>query len=372
MSSIRLSSLKKSFGPLVAVNNLDLELQQGELVAFLGPSGCGKTTTLRMIAGFEKADSGEIYLGGREVTALPPERRDAGMVFQNYALFPHLTVFENVAFGLQMRKTSKAEVRTRVADILAKVQLTGMEERYPRQLSGGQQQRTALARALVFNPTVLLLDEPLANLDAKLREEMRFYIRALQQEFGITTVYVTHDQAEALVLADRVAVMRGGILQQIDVPEKIYRMPTNAWVADFVGIANLIPGKVADRSEDVYTLDTEVGKLCGISGEPKMPGAQIVVNVRPESLRLQRHDESDLDGDRTETQGVNRLTGVVVDRAYLGNLADYRVAVGPDLTLRVQAEPFPIYSVDDRVALSFTPDQAWIIEADGTDGRNEK
>jgi putative spermidine/putrescine transport system ATP-binding protein len=363
MASIRLSSLTKSFGPLVAVDRLNLELQDGELVAFLGPSGCGKTTTLRMIAGFERADFGQIYLGGREVTDLPPERRDAGMVFQNYALFPHLTVFENVAFGLQMRKVPKTDIAKRVADILAKVQLTGMEQRYPRQLSGGQQQRTALARALVFNPTVLLLDEPLANLDAKLREEMRFYIRDLQQEFGITTVYVTHDQSEALVLADRVAVMRGGILQQIDIPEKIYRRPRNAWVADFVGIANLIEGKVVDHSNGAYAVETSIGTLRGIAGEPPAPGTDVVVNVRPESLRLQsvqNRDEPHAKG------GDNHLHGVVADRAYLGNLADYRVRVGSGITLRVQAEPFPVFDVGDEVALSFMSDQAWIIQAEGS------
>lgn len=369
MSSIRLSSLTKSFGPLVAVNNLDLELQQGELVAFLGPSGCGKTTTLRMIAGFERADSGAIYLGGSEVTNLPPERRNAGMVFQNYALFPHLTVFENVAFGLQMRKISKADIRKRVADILAKVQLTGLEHRYARQLSGGQQQRTALARALVFNPTVLLLDEPLANLDAKLREEMRFYIRNLQQEFGITTIYVTHDQAEALVLADRVAVMRSGVLQQIDVPEEIYRRPRNSWVADFVGIANLIRGKVAEHLDGVHVVDTSVGLLRGVGNEPRVPGTDVVVNVRPESLRLARSGMSAPDGSADATRAQNRLVGVVIDRAYLGNLADYRVRVEPDVTFRVQAEPFPVFNVDDEVELSFTSDQAWIIAGD--DGSDE-
>ncbi len=364
MSSIRLRSLTKRFGSLLAVNNLDLELQQGELVAFLGPSGCGKTTTLRMIAGFERADSGEIYLGGREVTNLPPERRDAGMVFQNYALFPHLTVFENVAFGLQMRKVSKSDTRRRVADILAKVQLSGLEDRYPRQLSGGQQQRTALARALVFNPTVLLLDEPLANLDAKLREEMRFYIRHLQQEFGITTVYVTHDQAEALVLADRVAVMRSGILQQIDVPEEIYRRPRNPWVAGFVGIANLIPGRVVERCNGDYIVETGVGTLRGLAGEPKVPGTDVVVNVRPESLRLRMESGATVPDNEDASRAVNRVPGVVAERAYLGNLADYRVQVGPDITLRVQAEPFPVFDVGHEVGLSFTPDQAWIITAD--------
>ncbi len=365
MSSIRLSSLTKSFGPLVAVNNLNLELRQGELVAFLGPSGCGKTTTLRMIAGFERADRGAIYLGGREVTGLPPERRDAGMVFQNYALFPHLTVFENVAFGLQMRKVPKSDIRQRVADILAKVQLTGLGDRYPPQLSGGQQQRTALARALVYNPTVLLLDEPLANLDAKLREEMRFYIRSLQQEFGITTVYVTHDQAEALVLADRVAVMRGGVLQQIDAPEEIYRRPRNAWVADFVGIANLIPGRVVDDSDGVHVVETSVGRLRGVAGEITAADSDVVVNVRPESLRL--HVQLETGGlDRSGAiPAENQLSGVVEDRAYLGNLADYRVRIGPDVVVRVQAEPFPVFHVGDRVALSFTAEQAWIINADG-------
>lgn len=366
MSSIRLSSLTKSFGALVAVNNLDLDLEQGELVAFLGPSGCGKTTTLRMIAGFERADSGEIYLGGREVTNLPPERRDAGMVFQNYALFPHLSVFENVAFGLKMRKIRKLEIRNRVADILEKVQLTGMEDRLPRQLSGGQQQRTALARALVFSPTVLLLDEPLANLDAKLREEMRFYIRHLQQEFGITTVYVTHDQAEALVLADRVAVMKGGVLQQIDKPEEIYRKPSNAWVAAFVGIANLIPGKIVERSGEVMVVDTAVGPLRGVADSPLDPGTGVRVNVRPESLRLQKRDAAASEGDHDEPLAVNRLAGVVTDRAYLGNLADYRVRVGPDISFRVQAEPYPVFHPEDEVVLSFTADQAWLIENEGS------
>lgn len=363
MSSIRLCSLTKRFGPLVAVDTLDLELRQGELVAFLGPSGCGKTTTLRMIAGFERADSGAIYLGGREVTDLPPEHRDTGMVFQNYALFPHLTVFENVAFGLQMRKMAKSDIAGRVADILAKVQLTGLEKRYPRQLSGGQQQRTALARALVINPTVLLLDEPLANLDAKLREEMRFYIRHLQQEFGITTVYVTHDQAEALVLADRVAVMKDGVLQQVDAPEAIYRCPNNEWIAGFVGIANLIPGTVAGHADGVHQVDSAVGRLHGVAGEPMAVGAAVLINVRPESLRVRHASDTD---DRGQTPSGNQLDGTVAERAYLGNLADYRVRAGPssDLVLRVQAEPYPIFQVNDAVRLTFTPDQAWLIAAE--------
>ena len=365
MSSISLRSLTKSFGPLVAVNNLDLELREGELVAFLGPSGCGKTTTLRMIAGFERADSGEIYLSGREVSTFPPEQRDAGMVFQNYALFPHLTVYENVAFGLKMRKTPKADIQTRVAEILEKVQLTGMETRLPRQLSGGQQQRTALARALVINPAVLLLDEPLANLDAKLREEMRFYIRNLQQEFGITTVYVTHDQAEALVLADRVAVMRNGVLQQIDVPEEIYQRPRNAWVANFVGIANLIPGTMGERADDSARIETALGVLQARGGEALQVGAEAFASVRPESLHLEHVDAT---AERvSSTSDVNRLTGVVEARAYLGNLADYRVRIDDQTVLRVQSAPFPIYDENDTVELSFAVDETWLVlpEAEG-------
>ncbi|MDQ3695194.1 MAG: ABC transporter ATP-binding protein [Chloroflexota bacterium] len=373
MASIRLRSLSKHFGPVVAVSNLDLELPEGELIAFLGPSGCGKTTTLRLIAGFETADTGEIYLGGKDVTTLPPERRDAGMVFQNYALFPHMTVFENVAFGLQMRKEPKEVIAKRVYAILDKVQLTGLDRRYPRQLSGGQQQRTALARALVFNPTVLLLDEPLANLDAKLREEMRFYIRHLQQEFAITTIYVTHDQAEALVLADRVAVMRDGVLQQIGRPEEIYRRPRNAWVADFVGVANLVPGTVTERADGIVTVATIVGCLRGAARAEAATGAEVFVSVRPESLRLAAADAGlpvAAAGDPIGAGPENRLTGVVEERSYLGNLVDYRVRVAPDLVLRVQAAPSSVHDVADRVALSCPVEQTWIVlaEGEGADG----
>jgi putative spermidine/putrescine transport system ATP-binding protein len=369
MSSISLRSLTKRFGPVVAVSNLDLELPEGELIAFLGPSGCGKTTTLRMIAGFETADAGTIHLGGRDVTTLPPERRDAGMVFQNYALFPHLTVFENVAFGLQMRKIPKDAIRTRVHEILDKVQLSGLDRRYPRQLSGGQQQRTALARALVFNPTVLLLDEPLANLDAKLREEMRFYIRHLQQEFGITTIYVTHDQSEALVLADRVAVMKGGILQQIGPPEEIYRRPHNAWVADFVGVANFIPGTVTNTSQGSISIETPVGTLSGTARHDLPAGGQVFASVRPESLHLSSRDAPATPpggerGDVRQHTG-NHLPGVVEARSYLGNLLDYRVRIAPDIVLRVQAAPSVDYEVADAVTLSFASDHTWIVPAEG-------
>lgn len=371
MASISLRSLTKRFGTTVAVNNLDLEMEEGELVALLGPSGCGKTTTLRLIAGFEEADSGTISFGGRDVTSLPPERRNTGMVFQNYALFPHLTVAQNVAFGLEMRKVPKAEIAQRVDAILDKVQLRELADRYPRQLSGGQQQRTALARALVINPAVLLLDEPLANLDAKLREEMRFYIRSLQQEFGITTVYVTHDQSEALVLADRIAVMKDGVLQQVGTPTDIYQRPENAWVADFIGLTNLVPGVVTDREGSRVLVETDLGVLAGTGSDGFRTGDRVLLSIRPESLQITSGTDTAHPGDTLDGAERNRLVGVVRERAYLGNLVDYRIEVGERVRLRVQTAPVPSYDVGDRVVLSFSDDQAWVVNDEGSVSRGD-
>src|SRR5262249_36020384 len=297
MSAIALRALTKRFGGVVAVDALDLDVHDGELWALLGPSGCGKTTTLRTIAGFELPDTGEIAFGDRRVTELPPEQRNIGMVFQNYALFPHMTVYENVAFGLEMRKEPAASIRTRVAATLPKVPRTGLEGRYPRQLSGGQQQRTALGRALVISPDVLLLDEPLANLDAKLREEMRFYVRSLQQEIGITTVYVTHDQAEAMVIADRVAVMFSGHIQQLATPHEIYQRPQTWMVAEFIGLTNLIEAKIVGRDGDLLVFETALGRLGG-GGSPEGRPERLLV-VRPEAIQLAAGCEPDrvLDGD---------------------------------------------------------------------------
>lgn len=360
MTAISLRSVVKRFGDVTAVDHLDLDLREGELIAFLGPSGCGKTTTLRMIAGFEMPTDGQIRLGDEDVTYLPAEKRNCGMVFQNYALFPHLTVYRNVAFGLEMRRVPRGEVERRVASVLEKVQLRGLEGRYPRQLSGGQQQRTALARALVINPNVLLLDEPLANLDAKLREEMRFYIRTLQQEFGITTIYVTHDQGEALVLADRVAVMMGGVLQQIGTPEDLYRRPQTAKVADFVGLVNLLPVHVKERCAVAIRCESAVGSLEGHG--PDVPDAAMEgwLSVRPENIRL-----SPSNGDGTTADGsgdrMNRLRGVVRDRAYLGSLIDYRIEVGAGLVLRVQGGAETSYRVGDAVIADFTDTDAWFV-----------
>jgi putative spermidine/putrescine transport system ATP-binding protein len=353
MSSISLRSLTKRFGEVTAVDRLDLDLPEGELVALLGPSGCGKTTTLRMVAGFEMPTEGRILLGDRDVTGLPPERRDCGMVFQNYALFPHMTVTENVAFGLQMRRVPKADARQRVAGILEKVGLKGMEGRRPRQLSGGQQQRTALARALVINPAVLLLDEPLANLDAKLREEMRFYIRSLQREFRITTLYVTHDQAEALVLADRIAVMMDGRLQQLGSPEDLYRRPQSAAVAGFVGVTNLLPGRVVAVRDGEVQFESQAGLLRGRGPSSLPTNAEGWLSVRPEDLGLHAP------GFRADDQ--NQVRGVVRERAFLGNLADYRVEVPGDLVLRIQAAPGLQYAPGDEVTVCFPANAGWSL-----------
>ena len=359
MSDLRLQALTKRFDDVVAVNSLDLTVAVGELVGFLGPSGCGKTTTLRLIAGFETPTAGRVVLGEKDITALPPERRNFGMVFQNYALFPHLTVRQNVAFGLEMRGMTRTAIKERVGAILERVGLAGKEHRYPRQLSGGEQQRTALARALVINPSVLLLDEPLANLDAKLRAEMRLYIRALQREFHITTIYVTHDQEEALVLSDRIAVLRNGSLQQLGTPEELYKRPRSAWVASFVGLTNLLPARIMQRCGEEVVLETPVGPVRACGREDLGAGMEGLLSVRPEGLVLMAAD------DDVCANGHNRLAGVIAERAFVGNLVDYWVAVGRDAVLRVQGSPGVAFTIGDRVAVTFAPQDAWTIPAEG-------
>lgn len=352
MSSITLRGLTKRFGTVTAVQQLDLDIQEGELITLLGPSGCGKTTTLRLVGGFEPLDEGAISFGDRPVTTLPPEQRNIGIVFQSYALFPHMTVWQNVAFGLQMRRAPLGAIRERVHAILGRVQLQGLERRFPHQLSGGQQQRVALARALVPNPAVLLLDEPLANLDAKLREDMRFYIRQLQRDVGITTIYVTHDQAEAMVLADRIAVMRTGVLQQIGRPEEIYRRPTNPWVAEFIGLSNFISGTVAGHENGYLRVRTDAGTfVCG----GNVDGGAVLICVRPEALHIDEGHH-------------NRLHGVVRERVFLGNLFDYRIDGPGGLQLRVQTDPSQTFAAGAAIPLSFDPGEAWAIASGGPVG----
>ncbi|HTR10300.1 MAG TPA: ABC transporter ATP-binding protein [Paraburkholderia sp.] len=278
MAQVSLRNLRKQYGATTAVADVSFDIAEGELVAFLGPSGCGKTTTLRMVAGFVEPSDGEIWIGNTEVTRLAPDRRNTGMVFQRYALFPHMTVAQNVAFGLEMRRVPKAQRDQRIREALDMVRLTQLAERYPRQLSGGQQQRVAIARALAIRPDVFLLDEPLSNLDAKLRVEVREEIRALQQRLGLTTIFVTHDQEEALAMADRVAVMHDGRVQQIGSADELYERPANPFVASFLGRMNFLPGHV-DNGQFI----TEKGERIDV--KTATPDAT-TLGIRPERLRL--------------------------------------------------------------------------------------
>src|SRR5687768_1642761 len=307
---IALREVTKRFDTTTAVDRVSLDIGDGELFTLLGPSGCGKTTLLRLIAGFFPVDGGQIHFGPRRVDGLAPYERKIGMVFQNYALWPHMTVRGNVTYGLRLRKLSAAEIARRLAAGLAKVNLTGLEERYPGQLSGGQQQRVALARALVLNPDILLLDEPLSNLDAKIRTQVRSEIRALQKDLGITTIYVTHDQEEALSLSDRVAVMRDGRVQQVATPKALYERPVNRFVADFVGTNNFIAGVCKERSGEDVLVETALGPLRArpVAGLP--PGERCVLAVRPENLSL-------------EAGSGNSIDGRVRLSAYLGTIVRY-------------------------------------------------
>jgi spermidine/putrescine ABC transporter ATP-binding subunit len=287
---VALRGLHKRYGAVVGVEALDLRVEPGEFVSMLGPSGCGKTTTLRAIAGLVRPDSGQVLVGGRVMNDVPVHRRGLGLVAQNYALFPHMTVLENVTFGLRMRGASAADVGRRAQEALATVQLTGMENRYPRQLSGGQQQRVALARCLVVEPDVLLLDEPLGALDKKLRQAMQVELKALQRQVGITTIFVTHDQEEALTMSDRIAVMHQGRLQQVGTPQEIYEAPQNRFVADFVGVCNFIEGRISKREKETVLLDLEGGGLVPAAipagAAALVEGTRAVLAVRPEKVAI--------------------------------------------------------------------------------------
>ena len=315
MISIQVKQLTKQFGPVVALHGLDLTINPGELFFLLGPSGCGKTTLLRCLAGFYLPEKGQILFGDEDVTRLEPHKRNTGMMFQSYALWPHLTVAGNVAFGLEERKVPEAERRQRVAEALASVRMEAYADRKPNQLSGGQQQRVALARALVIRPRCLLLDEPLSNLDAKLRLEMRAEIRRVCKEFKLTTVYVTHDQKEALSIADRLAILDGGRILQVGTPREVYQRPVSRTVANFIGETDFLTGKVLGLSGGNVTVETAVGKFEGIIGDPAQPptvGAEVTVSIRPECWELSREP-----GMRNVVKG--RIGGCV----YLGEVAQY-------------------------------------------------
>ncbi len=357
MSQVSLINLNKSFGEVIAVRNLDLEIQQGEFFSFLGPSGCGKTTTLRMIAGFEFPATGRILFDGKDVTVLPANRRNAGMVFQNYALFPHMTVFENVAFGLQARKIAKTEIRRRVRDALKLVELTNLAPRKVTELSGGQQQRVALARAIVIEPMILLLDEPLSNLDAKLRVETRDEIRALQRRLGITTIYVTHDQEEALSLSDRIAVMNQGICHQVGTPAEIYQNPRDRFVARFVGNSNILEGIFSEIREGLFQVEIAPDWRVQVesnSNDSFINGQSVSISLRPESISLDNRSDSDL----------NVFEGTIQKVSYSGAIIDYEVDVFGHI-LRIKRfinENGLKRKVGEKVLLQVHPSQIIILK----------
>ncbi|HSK52581.1 MAG TPA: ABC transporter ATP-binding protein [Clostridia bacterium] len=358
LPEIRLVDLEKRFREVVAVDRISLRIESGEFFSLLGPSGCGKTTTLRMIGGFEPPTGGRVELRGRDVTHDPPDKRPVNMVFQNYALFPHLDVGDNVAFGLRRRGVERGETRRRVAEALELVRLTGYERRRPNQLSGGQQQRVALARALVNRPNVLLLDEPLGALDLKLRRQLQLELKRIQTEVGITFVYVTHDQEEALTMSDRIAVMHGGRVEQLGTPEELYERPTTRFVADFIGTTNLLAGTVVGRDAGVTTIRLAGGELAPTAMNGLAPGAAVELCVRPEAISI-------LPGPANAG-----LDGRVEHAAYLGTTIQYQVrtAGGQPLTVLAPKADGRL-PVGTAVAISWSPSEARVLggEASGTE-----
>ncbi len=356
---LEIRNVTKRFGMVEAVAGISLDVRAGEFVTILGPSGSGKTTLLKIIAGFELPDDGHITIDGAEITDLDPAARNIGMVFQNYALFPHLTVMGNVGYPLAMRRVPKQELAERVQAALALVELAEYAERLPRQLSGGQQQRVALARAIVFRPRVLLLDEPFGALDRKLREQMQLEVRRLQRQLGLTTIFITHDQEEALVMSDRIAVMDKGRLQQVGLPHDIYEAPVNPFIADFIGESNIFSG-VVDSAAETVRFTVANGPTLEISGRPELavrPGQRIRVMVRPERFV----DLADADHGPS-----NRLQGVVIESAYIGVSDKFRLRLPSGLELLVRLPSGPRqrhYRSGEPMAVGFAPTDARIIEA---------
>jgi spermidine/putrescine transport system ATP-binding protein len=345
--TVRLEGVVKRFHQLTAVDHLDLQVARGEFFSMLGPSGCGKTTTLRIIAGFEQPDEGGVFLEGHSVANTPPYRRNVNTVFQSYALFEHLTVWDNVAFGLRRKHVPEPELRKRVGEMLELVRLKPKAAARPRQLSGGQQQRVALARALVNLPAVLLLDEPLGSLDLQLRKQMQIELKQIQRAVGITFIYVTHDQEEALTMSDRIAVMNEAVLQQSGTPEEIYERPANAFVAGFIGISNLLPGEVEGHSVRLQT-----GKLIPATVENNIPdGSTVFVCIRPEKLRL-----------GAQENGNASVEGTVVETVYLGTATQYLVELAPGLRLVAIQNNIHTATSDHRLARGSKVTVGWLPE----------
>jgi putrescine transport system ATP-binding protein len=362
---LRIDAVVKKFGGFRAVDRLSLDIRAGEFFALLGPSGCGKTTLLRMLAGFETPDEGRILLGGKDIAQVLPHQRPVNMMFQNYALFPHLTVRDNIAFGLKRASMPRSEIDTRVAEMVALVKLEGLEKRKPDQLSGGQKQRVALARSLARRPQVLLLDEPLAALDKKLRESTQFELMELQRRLGMTFIIVTHDQEEAMTVADRIGVMDAGSLEQVATPRELYEAPASRWIAEFVGDINIFEGQIAKREAGrVIVSTTDAGPIA--AAEPHRPiGTKLVcVAIRPEKVKLSRRGPVT---DAVNAHAINRLEGVVTDVSYLGGVTTYRVKLDSGAVVRSSMAntariDIDAYHASQRVVAWFTPDDCVVLE----------
>jgi len=346
---VTFSGVERHYSDNTALAGLDLRIEPGEFVALLGPSGCGKTTALRLLGGFDRPDAGTITVGGKDVTKIPAHRRDMGMVFQSYSLFPNMNVADNVAFGLKMRRAAKADRIKRADELLALVGLEGRGRRYPFELSGGQQQRVAIARALAIEPTVLLLDEPLSALDARVRIQLRGEIRSIQQRLGITTVFVTHDQSEALSMADRVGVMNAGRLEQLNTPENVYRNPATAFVAEFVGAMNRVAGRIGDRGE-VLLFGQRVPTVTGTNGAVPEPGALVEVLIRPEALQAVRDSAG---------------PGEISERTFLGSSVRLRISVDGGQEILVEAPSHGTeLPIGARVSLKVIAEQVVVAQPD--------
>jgi len=362
---LRVEAVVKKFGAFRAVDRLSLDIKAGEFFALLGPSGCGKTTLLRMLAGLETPDEGHILLDGRDIAQVLPHRRPVNMMFQNYALFPHLTVRDNIAFGLKRAGMPRSKIDIRVAEMVALVRLEGLESRKPDQLSGGQKQRVALARSLARRPRVLLLDEPLAALDKKLRESTQTELMEVQRRLGMTFIIVTHDQEEAMTVADRIGVMDGGRLEQVAAPRELYEAPNSRWIAEFVGDVNVFEGQVGPRAAHRLTIATkDAGTI--VVAEPRQPvtKAAVCVAVRPEKVKLSRRGPVP---DAVNGPPLNRLEGVVTDVSYLGGLTTYKVKLDTGGVLRSSMAntarlDIDAYGASQRVVAWFTPDDCMVLE----------
>jgi putrescine transport system ATP-binding protein len=362
---LRIEGVVKKFGSFRAVDGVSLDIAAGEFFALLGPSGCGKTTLLRMLAGFETPDQGRILLNGQDIAQYLPHERPVNMMFQNYALFPHLSVRDNIAFGLKRAGMARDEINARVAEMVALVKLGGLEKRKPDQLSGGQRQRVALARSLARRPQVLLLDEPLAALDKKLRESTQLELMELQRRLGMTFIIVTHDQEEAMTVASRIGVMDAGRLDQVASPRELYEAPLSRWIAEFIGEINLFDGQVEAREHNRLTISTrDAGNI--VVAEPRNPVTKTTVSVaiRPEKVKLSRRGPA---SDGSGAQSINRLEGVVTDVGYLGGLTTYKVKLDSGAVVRSSMAntariDIDAYSLSQRVVAWFTPDDCMVLE----------